>query len=497
MSRLTPLVLLAAVACTDGLADAREAEIANVLEQADEALLYARPELVAGKYVLMSEPVPGISFYRGTLPLYMHDWEQGKGGLVASAFELEVPLVPSIGDPHPENFGTLLAPDGTVSVEPDDFDTADRAPYLFDLRRFLAGMVLAAHFSNAGDEAANEAAIAAAGSIARAGAEGYAEAMKGYAAGQPPVRVVAPTGNAYLDHLLAKAAEGALNRDELSTDTVQQGNTRRLVRGVLDLDDPENVWGDLPDFAVAALQAAVDDYRTTLIDPAPPDYFTVLDAVREFGAGVASWPKLRAIILLRGPTGNVSDNVLVEIKEITDSGIAGLYPPGVYTADVQKRDIALSRAAWSRPDADPLWGASTWEGFPVQVRREAESNRGVKVDDLVGEYGTVPVLTSLAMQLGGILARIHASILEDQPSAAPVVWARISADVDGFEDEQAAVGLAYAAQSLSDFPRFQSALQSLGTTLGLPPDPGDAPPSDLAALLGVPPVPPAPTPPSP
>jgi uncharacterized protein (DUF2252 family) len=497
MKRLAALPLVMLFACDAGLTDARQTEVANVLEQADEAFILARPALVAGKYVLMSEPQPAISFYRGTLPLYMHDWQEGKGGLVASAFELEAPLVPSIGDPHPENFGTLLAPDGTVSVEFDDFDTADRAPYLFDLRRFLAGIVLAAHFSNAGDSSATAAAVSAAWSIARAGAEGYAEGMQGAAAGHLPPRVVSPTGNAALDALLAKGEEGAKNRDELTTDTVQSSSGRRLVRGVLDPDDSQNVWSDLPDFAIAALQAAIDDYRTTLIAPPPAAYFTVLDAVREFGAGVASWPKLRAIVLLRGPTDDASDDVLVEMKEITDSGIAGLYPPGVYTDDVQQRDIQLSRAAWSRPDADPLWGASTWEGFPVQVRREAASNVGLKVDDLTGALGTVPVLTDLARRLGMILARVHAGTLSDQPSAAPVIWARISPNLDGFEDEQATAGVAYAEQSMSDFPRFQAALQTLGTSLGLPPDPGDAPLPDEAALLGVPATPPPPTAPSP
>src|ERR1700722_9367613 len=100
MRRLALLPLLAVLACTDGLSNARETEIANVLEQADQAFILARPELVAGKYVLMSQP--GISFFRGTLPLYMHDGQEGKGGLGVSAFELETPLVPSIGDPHPE-----------------------------------------------------------------------------------------------------------------------------------------------------------------------------------------------------------------------------------------------------------------------------------------------------------------------------------------------------------------------------------------------------------
>ena len=491
------LLLLAGIpGCTDGLSDARETEIANVLEQADEPFLLSRPVLVAGKYSLMSDPTTPISFFRGTLPLYLHDFQEGKGGLVASAYALSTPLVPCIGDPHPENFGTLQGPDGKVSIELDDFDTADRAPYLLDVRRFVTGMALAAYFSNTGDAAAHESAIAAAYDIAHAGAAGYAEGIQSAAMGRPTPRVLAPTGNAYLDNLLAKAAAGAANRDELTTDTVRTATGRMLVRGVLDSDDPQNVWDNLPDFAMADLQATIDAYRTTLVDPPPASYFTVLDAVRELGAGVASWPKVRGIILLQGASTDPSSNVLVEIKELTDSGIAGLYPPGVYTDNVPQRDIALSRAAWAIPNADPLWGAGTWEGLPVQLRSESAANRGVKVDDLTGEYGTVAVLTGLAHQLGLILSRLHSAVLEDQPSAAQAIWAAISVDLDGFEDEQATIGVAYARQSMSDFPLFQSALQTLGMSLGAPLDPADAPSPDFAALLGVPPAPPAPTPPS-
>jgi uncharacterized protein (DUF2252 family) len=500
MARVAPLAVVAiaaALACTDGISDAREGEIANMLALANQNFILARPELIAGEFVLMTEPSPAYSYFRGVLPLYMHDTQEGKGGLVASAFELEAPLVPSLGDPHTENFGTLLGPDGIVAIELNDFDTADRAPYLFDLRRFLAGIALAAHQSNAGDATANAAAVSAAWSIARAGAEGYAAGIQAAAAGNPPPRVVAPTGNIVLDTLLAKGKMGALNRDELTTDTVQKNGVRTLVRGVLDPDDPQNVWEDLPDFAVADLQAALGSYRSTLIEPPPASYFTVLDAVREFGAGVASWPKLRAIVLLEGPSDDPSDDVLVEVKEVTDSGIAGLYPPGVYSNDIQARIVNMTHAAWAIPDADPLWGATTWEGFPVQVRREAASNNGLKVKDLTGALGTVPVLMDLAKRLGMILARLHSAPLDDQPSAAPVLWARISTDLDGFEDEEATAGASYALQALADYPRFQAAIQTLGTSLGLPPDPGDAPTPDEAAILGVPPAVPLPTPPSP
>ena len=496
MRRLAALALVTVCACDDGLSNPQRAVVVDALERYNMDQMRSRPALTAGMYADMS--VPGINFFRGSLAIYEYDWQWGLGGLGASRFDLEVPLVPCVGDPHPENFGTLLAPDGTVAVELDDFDAADLAPYLFDVRRFAAGLAVAAHLANPDDPAANAVTTAAARSIALAGATGYAEGIQAAAAGMPPGRVTAPSGSAFLDALLAKAAMGANNRDELTTDTVMDAaGNRTLVRGVLDPDDPQNIFADLPDFAVAELPSVLEAYRTTLVSPPPPDYFTVLDAVREFGAGVSSWANIRAIVLIRGASDDPSDDELLEVKELRDSGTAGLYPPGIYADSVDARVITLSRAAWARPDADPFWGASQWEGMNVQVRHEAASNKGVKVDAMTGALGTVPVLTDLAEQLGKILARLHSASVNGQPGQAAAIWSVISTDVAGFEAEQADVGAAYANQSLSDFVQFQGALQTLGLSLGLPPDPGDAPRPDEAALIGTPPAPLVPTPPSP
>ena len=501
---------LSVAACGSVPSDPRAAVVVNVLESADDAFIRARPTLVAGKYATMS--APGISFFRGQLSLYLYDTENGSGGLGPTRFALQAPLVPCIGDPHPENFGTLLAADGTVALELDDFDTADRAPYLFDVRRFAAGLALAANLANTDDSSANAASRAAAVSIARAGIEGYVAGIRAAAEGHPPARVVVPTGSAYLDELLTKAAMGARNRDELSEDTVQSAKGVFLKRGVLDADDPQNVWESLPDFAYADLPAVLQAYRTTLASPPPPEFFTVLDAVREYGAGVSSWPKLRAIVLVQGSGSSPIDNEILEVKELTDSGIAGLYPPGLYFDNVAARDLSVSRAGWAYPSGvdsggDYLWGGTsndpstgglTWEGFPVQVRHETAAAKGLKVDDLNATYGTVQELVNMAGPLGMILARLHAAPCNGQPSAASAIWGIISTDVNGFEDEEAQVGASYAQQVLADLPRFQAALQTLGTSLGVPFDALDAPSPDLAALLtNLMPAPLPPTPPLP
>src|SRR5262249_35398395 len=135
----------------------------------------------------------------------------------------------------------------------------------------------------------------------------------------------------------------------------------------------------------------------------------LLDAVREFGSGVASWPRLRAILLVRGPTDDPADDVLLELKEVGDSGIAGLYPPGVYHDSVGQRVVHSARGAWARADAEPLWGWTDLLGFPCQIRRESEGQKNVRVARMAGGEGTPEAIAALATTLGTLVARVHAS----------------------------------------------------------------------------------------
>jgi uncharacterized protein (DUF2252 family) len=487
--RLLLATIALAFACnSQGSTDERENEVIAALADGYIAAIRTRPALAAGQFNRMAGD--GVDYYRGTLPLYMHDWTDGGSVAIgASQFALEAPLVLSEGDTHPENFGTLRASDGSYAFEPNDFDAGDRAPYLWDVRRLCAGMALAAHLANSDDANAQATSAAASHSIAHAVAEGYASAMASLASGGEPVRISPPTGNAALDDLFTRSMRDAANRAELTDDTIKDPttNTRRLLRGALDPTDPENTYGDVPPSDYADLPDAIERYRQTLINPPPADYFTLLDAAREFGSGVSSWSKIRVILLVRGPTDDPSDDVILELKELVDSGIAGLYPPGLYYDDVETRVRTASRAAWARPDAEPLWGTSSWEGFHIQIKNETEAFKTLRVAKLVGSLGTVDVLTDLAQRMGGLIARVHSAPFADSPNPAAVINARIAADTDAFEDEQADAGDAYATEVLADFLRFQNGLITRGPSLGVPIDPSDLPPPDLQALYGTPP----------
>lgn len=470
------MVVLAALGCSPGVD--RDATLRSTFARADAAIVAQRPELVASRYAAMAQSAQ--AFYRGALAVYLRDWRDGATGLSYSRFAVDAPMPLGVGDPHVENFGSLLGRDGTLALEANDLDGADRVPYLWDLRRLTVGLCVAAAGSNGDDPAALARATAASRDLAREAALAYAAAIQ---PGAPERRVTDGGDAPVLVDLFRRANRDAASRAELDELTVTVQGARRLRRGVVDPEPPASALSELPRWAYDSLPALFARYRDTLT--APPDlrYFTVLDAARQFGSGVASLPRVRVLVLLRGPSDALDDDVLVEIKEQSDALTPGGPPPGVYADSIPARVAAARRTVWSRPDAEPLWGTSTWFGLPVQIRRESEAHKGVKVDRLRGDAGTPDAMRALARVLGGVLARAHRRSL---PTPAPQaeLLARTPA---AFADEEADAAVRYAAQVLEDFARFQRLLRAHGPTLGPRVLDTDAPSSPARALFGSPP----------
>jgi uncharacterized protein (DUF2252 family) len=444
--RLSPLLLLCA--CAPQLDD-RGAELLSVLERSDDLLLRTRPAFVAGKYTRMSGAL--IDFYRGNGPVFQHDWELGR--LSVTQFPSTLGMVHGHGDPHPENFGLLVATDGTAALEQNDFDTSDRLPALYDVRRLVVGLAVAAHEAGLDEDAEK--------TIAREAALAWASAVQSE---QRP-RFDSPGNEPVLQDLFKRSARDLAARSELTAETVVTDGQRRFLRGPPSPDELTQQYLDLPPPTLQAMSTLVQ----SLGDPA---YFTVKDAVRETGSGVASWPRIRALVIIEGPTAALEDDELLEVKELVESGFGGWYGPAIGTQDIVSRILTAAQTSWARPDADRHYFTREWMGFAVQIRSESDANKGVKVSRLTGGRGTVDAVSGLGRTLGALLGRVH-----HDPSVAPD-------DASAFADEQAELAVTGAKTVIDDQQRLIDLLATRGPTLGLVPQPGDAPPQDFAALLG-------------
>ncbi|MEM9187946.1 MAG: DUF2252 family protein [Myxococcota bacterium] len=203
------LVFLVACSAPD---DPRTPFIAESFVEADYALFQSRPDLVEGKYVRMADSL--YAYYRGNMPVFTRDATRGASPITDTAFPAGV-LPLTTGDAHPENFGILVAADESLAFEPNDFDSADRYPYFWDLRRLTAGLVIAARLSNPEDEAAQQTTTAEAPEIAAAAARAYREGLRAYADGAPRERVTEST-NPNIADLFRRGLRDLGRRDELN-----------------------------------------------------------------------------------------------------------------------------------------------------------------------------------------------------------------------------------------------------------------------------------------
>jgi uncharacterized protein (DUF2252 family) len=270
-----------------------------------------------------------------------------------------------------------------------------------------------------------------------------------------------------LEDLFKRSARDLAARSELSANTViDAAGQRRYLRGPPSPGELTQQYLDLPPPTYQALATLIQ----SLGDPA---YFKMKDAVRETGSGVASWPRIRALVIIEGPTPALEDDELLEVKELVQSGFGQWYGPAIGTQDIASRVYTAATTSWARPDADRHYFTREWQGFAVQIRSESDANKGVKDSRLTGNRATVDAVTGLGRTLGALLGRIH-----HDASVAP-------ADDDAFADEQAGLAVTAAKAVIDDQQRLRDLLATRGPTLGFAPAPGDAPPpQDFAALLG-------------
>lgn len=101
-------------------------------------------------------------------------------------------------------------------------------------------------------------------------------------------------------------------------------------------------------------------YPATLAAPLPhqEEQLAIKGVARRLGAGVASYPVRRYYVLIEGPTAEVDDDQILELKQIFDPMLV----PGMDEAarprftDNGQRTLTLQRALQSGPAVDPLFG---------------------------------------------------------------------------------------------------------------------------------------------
>lgn len=322
-----------------------------------------------------------FTFFRGTALLYYRD-HAGTDG--------ELPVVFTVGDVHPENFGVMANSDGAPFFGVNDFDEAWAAPFSYDVKRGAVGFWIAAGENGERKRHRRD--------IVRAFVDGYLTALRAYS----------------LD-------------DRSSTFQFRHDTSPKMIRSLLersmtprpeflaDLVDPTTgrfrpTRKRVPHTShVEEFQEVVDRYVETndLGGVArPPSFFRVLDVARKKGSGTGSLGLDRYWVLLEGWDADPGSRVVLEFKKARRSALHGLVPTdGLGFADGD--DPPARRIATAHDvhlvDGDPLYGAAEIDGQSFLARERSPYKGSIEVADLDRDE-----MTTYAGVCGHALAQPHA-----------------------------------------------------------------------------------------
>lgn len=320
-----------------------------------------------------------FSFFRGTCLLFYRDM---------AGEDADMPTVLTLGDVHPENFGVMPNADDVPIFGVNDFDEAFYAPFTWDLKRGAVGFMIGAAVE--ADKGPGKQRR-----IAEAFVRGYVAAMREYATDsteqQEPMREDnAPT----IIRTLIRDAQ-----DEGRDAWLARKYHDEHRRGFRADDEHVPVTSRVEEFQ-AALDRFVQDNDVTV--PARTAGMKVKDVCQRLGQGTASLGLPRYYLMIEGPEGDGSDDVLLEFKQARRSALAGLAPPSDYVVDGSAERISHAQGV-HLVGGDRFYGAAEVDGLSFMVRERSHYRDDVDLDDL-----STSDWIDYARICGGSLAQSHA-----------------------------------------------------------------------------------------
>ena len=344
------------------------------------------------------------------------------------------------------NFGLWATPERQLSFDLRDFDETLRGPFEWDVKRYLASLVVLARDNGLPDRAAR-AAVHAALRAYRARIASYATAD------ELTIWYDVVTSDQLLDlfepeereRVAARVAKRARRRTSAGAarklTRVVDGHLRIVEDPPIRVRLPATVGGvDATELAAQTLQAYHDSLpyeRRYLLDR-----FTLVDVVRQV-VGVGSVGMQVYLVLLEGR--NRADPLFLQIKQAGPSVYEQFLGASPHPSHGQR---VISGKRVIQAASDIFLGWTSVQGFDFYVRQF----RDMKV--IPDSARIAPHLEPFAEQCAYVLARAHARTGDAMAIASYVGKGR------RFDEGMAAFAVAYADQTARDHRQLVAAIES-------------------------------------
>ncbi|WPY96732.1 DUF2252 family protein (plasmid) [Limimaricola variabilis] len=298
-----------------------------------------------------------FAFFRGTSLLFHRDM---------AGEDARMPTVLLLGDVHPGNFGIMPNADNVPIFGVNDFDDVAYGPFTWDLKRGAVGFMLAAEEMGGHKRKRSR-------KIARCFVAGYLGAMRRY------------------------AARGTEDDEELRAD-----NSPKIIRALFEeARKPRAEWlsdryldetgrGFRANEELTPVSRRVPEFQEQIDRLAQGERvarsrraegLTVKDVAIRHGQGTASLGLPRYYVLLEGPSGDATDDLIVEFKKARRSALEGLAPSGPFDAGETGDRIAHGQSV-HLAQGDVFYGAAELDGESFMTRERAPFREDMDLDDL-------------------------------------------------------------------------------------------------------------------
>lgn len=336
--------------------DDRRLHVRRTIVEDHAERIQQRPEEADAKFDKLARTP--FDFFRGTALLFYRDM---------AGDDADAPVVLTLGDVHPENFGVMPSEGGGPIFGVNDFDEAYFAPFTWDIKRGCVGFCVAAKIHGITKKKHHKR-------IVRDFVGGYLDAIDSYASSDlerdRQLRLDNSAG------VIKKLLKGAQTRRTTFLD--EHLDDKRAFFRPTDEIVPRSGRRD-------EFQKVVDDYAKDNDVAAPhrlkDGELVVKDVAEKKGSGTASLGLPRYWVLLQGRADDGGDDVILEMKRARRSALEGLAPGGE-RGDGEASARIVTAHAMHLVGGDPFYGEATIDDVPFLVRERSPLKDDIDLDDL-------------------------------------------------------------------------------------------------------------------
>lgn len=396
--------------------------------------------------------VSAFSFYRGTAHVFYQDTKNTSTWPASWYTNVYTNGVWIDGDMHLQNMGGFRDAKGNAVFDLNDFDEGYWGSYTWDLRRMSVAILLAAEEQGISSTDRQ--------TLVKNFIDSYATQIAAFKGNDSELSYNLTTSNTNgIVKDTIQAANGKTRSSLLAKYTAVSSGLRYFM----------TLSGSLQPVSSAtftAIKASMPAYINSIASSKRKSnsYYVLKDAAQRLGAGTGSLGRYRYYLLIDGSTTATDDDVILEMKQQTDSAVsiaaAGNMPSWVYDYHNGERMIKSMKAMLS--NTDELLGFTTLNSLPFSLSERSPYQEDFDYT-LLTSY---PLFNDAVKYMGKIVAKSHALADKDY-DATLITYSMdkeitdvINGDISGIKTETLNYALRYAAQVKQDYVDFVSAKNS-------------------------------------